>query len=85
MVEYKLKSPIVLGEDTVEVLKLEEPNGKKLDMYDVSFDEASLYSVGGLMKIINACSTNTTEAHVGEMKGRDIREAGEVCLTNFFL
>jgi len=85
MIEYKLKTPIVLGEETIKVLKLDEAKGSSLKLFEVSFGEEILSSVEGLMRIINACSTNTTESHINEMRGRDIRLCGEVCLTNFFL
>lgn len=83
MVEYTLKSPIVLGKDTVEVLKLEEPTVAKLESANVNLSEDALSKVKGMSALVYACSTNVTTAHIGKMKLSDLVGAVEAC-TGFF-
>ena len=82
--EYKLKTPIVLGEETIEVLKLEEPNTNKLETFGVSFAPDVIGSVKQMKAIVCSCSTNVNEGHVGVMKLRDLMGAWEKCQTSFF-
>ncbi len=82
--EYKLKTPIVLGEETVDVLKLEEPSTNRLEMFDVSFAPDVVGSIKQMKALVCACATNVNEAHVGEMKGRDLTTVWEKCQTGFF-
>ena len=79
MKEYKLKNPIVLGDETIEVLKFDEPTLKRLTECDVDLDEGSLKKASGMAKLIEACCKNATSAHIGEMKFSDIAGAVEVC------
>ena len=82
-IEYKLKSPIVLGEETIEVLKLEEPTIGKLTRFNVDLSESALSTVKGMAKLILACSTNVTDKHVNLMKLSDLTGAIGEC-TDFF-
>ena len=75
--EYKLKTPIVLGEETVDVLKLEEPDLGSLVDAGVALDEKSLQTAGGMAKLIEACAKNVTPAHVWKIKFSDLN-----CLLN---
>ena len=81
MTEYKLQTPIVLGEETIEVLKLEDPSQEKLELYD--YDYADQTKAKGLRKLVCACVTNCGEAHIRKMKPVDIVGAGGIC-ANFF-
>lgn len=83
MVEYKLKTPIILGAETVDVLKLEEPDLGRLIDAGVSLDEKTLQSAEGMVKLIDACSTNTTTAHIRKIKFSDLAPAVEAC-SGFF-
>ena len=82
--EYKLKTPIILGEETVEVLKLEEPDQNRLEAYDVGFGPEDLTKTAGLKKVLCACAVNVNEAHVSKMKGGDFKKAAEKCVIDFF-
>jgi len=83
MVEYKLKKPIVLGEETIEVLKLDEPTLGRLAECNVDLGEEGLKTASGMMNLIEACSTNTTSAHIAKIKFSDIAGAVEAC-ADFF-
>jgi hypothetical protein len=82
-IEYKLKTPIVLGEETIEVLQLEEPTIGKLTRFNVDLSESALSTVKGMAKLILSCSTNVTDAHVNLMKLSDLTGAIGEC-TDFF-
>jgi len=77
MVEYKLKKPIVLGEETIEVLKLVEPTQERLEA--VEYDYAELTTAKGLRLLLCACATNVTEAHIAKMSPKEIAWAGRAC------
>lgn len=79
--EYKLKTPIVLGDETIEVLKLEEPTQARLELFD--FDYSELTKARGMRKLLCACVSNCGEAHVMKMSPLDIAKASEVC-SGFF-
>ena len=81
--EYKLKTPIVLGEETVDVLKLEEPDLGSLVDAGVALDEKSLQTADGMAKLIEACAKNVTPAHVRKIKFSDLAPAVEAC-SGFF-
>ena len=83
MTEYKLKTPIILGEETVEVLKLEEPNIEKLNRFKVNLSEDVLTTANGMTRLLLACSTNVTEAHVKKIMLSDLTGAIGAC-TDFF-
>lgn len=83
MVEYRLKTPVSVGEETVDVLKLKEPDLGSLVDAGVALDEESLQTAKGMMKLILACSTNITEAHARKIKFSDLGSAVEVC-ADFF-
>jgi hypothetical protein len=80
-IKYKLKSAIVLGDETIEVLELEEPTQEKLEMYD--FDYSELTKAKGLKKLVCACVVNCGESHIAKMKPIDIAKAGTLC-SDFF-
>lgn len=77
--EYKLKHPIVLGEETVEVLKLEEPTLGKMIEAEVELSEKALSTAAGMAKLIQACATNVTSAHVAKIRFSDLAPAVEAC------
>jgi len=81
--EYKLKSPIVLGAETINALALEEPDLGKLIDAGVSLDEKDLMTAEGMGKLIEACCTNATSAHIRKMKFSDLTPAVEIC-SGFF-
>jgi hypothetical protein len=83
MTEYKLKSPIILGEETVEVLLLEEPTVAKLQRFNVSLSEEVLTSVVGMTRLLLSCCSNCGEAHIKKMKLSDLTGAIAAC-TSFF-
>jgi hypothetical protein len=79
MTEYKLKHPIELGEESIETLKLEEPNIDKLELYNVDLSPEVLTTAGGMKRLLTACCTNVSEAHVGKMMASDLAGSIEVC------
>jgi hypothetical protein len=83
MTEYKLKTPIILGEETVEVLKLEEPTIEKLKKFNVDLSQEALELSEGMFRIICACVTNVSEAHVNKMKMRDMVRCMKECVGFF--
>ncbi len=83
MEEYKLKTPIVLGDDTIDVLKLEEADANKLETFNISFSPEELFSAKGMKAMVACCATNITEAHAGKIKGKDLTAANEVCMGFF--
>lgn len=82
-VEYKLNSPIVLGDETIATLELEEPSVGKLKRNKVDLSEDALSTVEGMAKLLLACAENVTEAHINLMKLSDLTGAIGEC-TGFF-
>jgi hypothetical protein len=75
--EYKLKTPIVLGDETIESLELVEPTQARLEEYD--FDYAELTKAKGRRKLLCACVKNASEAHIMKMKPMEITKAADIC------
>jgi hypothetical protein len=82
-VEFKLKTPIELGDETVEVLELQEPTVEKLQRCRVNLSEEALSTVDGMSKLLVSCSKNVGEAHIKKMMLSDLVNAIGVC-TDFF-
>lgn len=83
MTEYKLKAPIVLGEEVIEVLKLEEPTVERLKQYNVDLSHEALELCEGMFRIVCACSANASEAHINRMKMRDLVACTRECISFF--
>ena len=81
MAEYTLNTPIVLGDETIEVLQLDMPTKASLEEYD--FDYAEISKAKGRRKLLCACVTNASEAQIMTMTPGEIVSASGVC-ENFF-
>ena len=83
MAEYTLNTPIVLGEETIEVLQLEEPTVGSLEKHNVDLSETALTTVRGMKGLVCACVSNATEAHINKMKLKDLTGVVGVCASFF--
>jgi len=83
MQEYELISPITLGEETIKVIKLEEPTCATLKKFNVDLSEEALMLCEGQFRIVCACSQNAHEGHINEMKMRDLVKCSRACLDFF--
>ena len=79
MKEYVLKTPIVIGDETISCLKFEEPTLQKLSDCKVDLSEAGLKSADGMMRLIEACTVGKDSAFIGRMKFSDVSGAVEAC------
>jgi hypothetical protein len=82
--EYKLISPITLGDENIEIVKLSEPECSKLKKYNVDLSEEALCICEGQSRIVLACAENIHEGHVLKMKARDLVKCSRECLSFFF-
>jgi hypothetical protein len=80
MKEYKLKHPIVLGEETIETLKLDAPTRKDIERSPFNLRKIQEDSdMIEMFKMIEACCKNCTCAHIDRMDARDLAGAVETC------
>jgi hypothetical protein len=83
MVEYKLKTPVKIGEEVTEVVKLEEPTVERLKQYNVDLSQEALELCEGMFRIVCACAVNIAEAEVNRMKMRDLVGCTKECVSFF--
>jgi hypothetical protein len=83
MTEYKLLTPIVFGEDVIESIQLEEPTVEQLRKHNVDLSREGLELCEGQYRLVSACASNVTEAHVTRMKMKDLVRCSGECIRFF--
>ena len=85
MIKYKLKNPVVIGDETIEEIHLEDPTCEKLKKFNVDLSEEALLLCEGQYRIVCACAENVHEGHILKMKGGDLLRCSRECLGFFRL